>query len=160
MQPYNMHTHALTTPIDPRSIVMMDWGGRIDRRVLDQARSLIGAGFSVTVIGGPVPEGSTHRDEDSYPDVSIVRVDYYNEEPPPFDWTQSWIPEPLRVDWRELLFSHNHFLAAALAHPAAIYTGHDLKQLPAACIAGIRYGSYVVYDSHELQPDMHMYDLN
>ena len=144
------------TPIDENAslptITMIVGDNAIDRRVLDQARSLIQAGCKVTVLAAPPLAGREHADENSYPDVPIVR---FNKEvtAPKFNVNEDFIPDFLRKDWQQNFDVHDHFLELAMEHPANVYTAHDLPQLPAAAIAAATAGSYLVFDAHELFPD-------
>jgi hypothetical protein len=52
--------------IRPRSIVMLVADDRIDRRVLDEARSLVRAGWEVTVISAPPPAVGDRQEEEGY----------------------------------------------------------------------------------------------
>src|SRR5207302_8987177 len=63
-----------------RSILMLVHDRRIDRRVLEEARTLVGSGWEVTVLAGPSDPGHVPSDEDAYPDVQIIRVGRRSEQ--------------------------------------------------------------------------------
>ena len=154
-----------------RSAVMLVDDRRIDRRVLDEARSLLGAGWDVTVIGGDAPAENGFWDEECYPDVRIIRVSErmlslpcYGEM---FRYTVPWyyrkassvlrgelisriLPKP---EWRHFLHERRGFYIIAADFPASVYVAHDLPQVPAAAMAAAVHGARLVYDSHELYPE-------
>ena len=129
----------------PRSIVMMVHDRRIDRRVLDEARSLMSDGWSVTVLAGPADPTQPTPDEQVYPDVPIVRV------------TRG--AAPTQIDPVRARAGIVHTVAALLAlsprvrrrrSPATrnrLSVADDLPQLGEAVIAARHHGGYVVYDS-------------
>lgn len=156
---------------NPRSVVMLVEDRRIDRRVLDEARSLLEAGWEVTVIGGEPPDDNPYWDEECYPDLRIVRVNERMLSVPCFDGAfrydvrcdrgtpdsarvnehvKAILPDPL---WRRFFVERRGYFMEALEHPAGVYVAHDLPQLPVALMAAMYHGSYVVYDSHELYPE-------
>lgn len=133
---------------------------RIDRRVLDEARSLVRAGWDVTVISGPPPLPGDRQDEDSYPDINILRINNRRAEmllgeidQVRLNQTQAWFPN---WDWLGINPIHNHLLVEAITRPAEIYVAHDLPQLPAAAMAACFHCSYLVYDSHELFTELYL----
>lgn len=139
----------------PLAITMIVGDQQIDRRVLDQARSLIQAGCRVTVIAGALPPGN--RDEASYPDVPIVRIQP-GTQVDSFDARgEPRLPAALRKDFGQWFHDHPYLLDAALQHEAQIYTAHDLPQLPAAAIAAQCNNAYLVFDAHELFPERQFY---
>lgn len=138
----------------PNSAVMLVPDDRIDRRVLLEARSLVKVGWSVTVIAAPPPYENYTIDEDSFPDVNIVRID---------GDIAVTIQSEMKVklgddadkDWKNFYWYHNHFYFEAIKCPAQVYVAHDLPVLPAALMASKFYGSHLVYDAHELYPEQH-----
>ncbi len=132
-------------------ILMLVHDNRIDRRVLDEARTLINNGWEVTVIAGPPPEPDYTWDEECYPDVKILRLPRNKEE-------SINLPEEIKkhafakVDWSEIFPHFNSFIKLGLQQKADIVVAHDLPQLPAAVTLASVFKSYVVYDSHELYP--------
>ncbi len=132
-------------------ILMLAHDSRIDRRILDEARTLIGNGWEVTVIAGPPPEPNYTWDEECYPDVKILRLPLRKEELTP-------LPEEIKkyafseVNWSDIFPHFNSFIKMGLMNRADIIVAHDLPQLPAAVTLASIFKSYVVYDSHELYP--------
>ncbi|HMK39566.1 MAG TPA: glycosyltransferase, partial [Bacteroidota bacterium] len=154
-----------------RSAVMLVDDQRIDRRVLDEATSLCESGWDVTVIAGAPPAENPSWDEECYPDLRIIRVSdlVFNvlcfEEK--FRYSVPYcrkkvagdrmrehfsrlIPEPA---WHRFFQERRDFYIAASEFPASVYVAHDLPQLPAAAMAALDRGAYLVYDSHELFPE-------
>lgn len=136
-------------------LVMLVADDRIDRRVLDQGRTLTAAGWEVTVIA-LTPLNPDNNDEKLYPELEIVRIniekapralepEYVShlqssaEALPPFGWALTWRFFP-------------HALTEAINRPADVYTGHDLPMLPPALLAARIHKAALVYDSHELYP--------
>ena len=166
--------HPLPRPmggVPPKSVVMLVEDRRIDRRVLDEARSLTGAGWEVTVVAGEPPEENPYWDEECFPDVRIVRVNERMLSVPCFGESFAYtVPfhrrkasSVLRRDhltrvlpdqsWQAFLHERRGFYIIAVDIPAAVYVAHDLPQLPAAAMAALQYGAHLVYDSHELFPE-------
>ena len=161
------------TPAVPArlSAVMLVDDRRIDRRVLDEARSLGQAGWEVTVVAGEAPGENSFWDEECYPDVRIVRVNERMLSVPFFGelyrYTVPWyrrkasavlrgehlsriLPRP---EWRSFLHDRRGFYIIAAEIPASVYVAHDLPQVPAAAMAAALHGARLVYDSHELYPE-------
>ncbi len=130
-------------------ILMLVHDNRIDRRVLDEARTLISDGWKVTVIAGPPPEPDYTWDEECYPDVKILRLPIIKEK-----LTQ--LPENIKtlafakIDWSDIYPQFNSLVNLGLKNRADIIVAHDLPQLPAAVTLSSIFKSYIVYDSHEL----------
>lgn len=135
-----------------RTVVMLTTDDRIDRRILDQARSLVGLGWQVTVIASPQNKHDGILDEASYPDISIIRMDLQRD---------CRLHAGLRHNqqsleygmWRRLCPQHNHLCYYASLSRSAIIVAHDLVTLPAAILVANEQGSYVIYDAHELYAD-------
>ncbi len=144
----------LTAVDGPLTAVMMVHDSRIDRRVLDEARSLAQAGWQVTVIAAPPPEPGYRLDEDLYPDVTIIRLPLHTP-PPRLPYPPAF--QGVSIDWKTLFAYHDYFYAEALKHPAHVYVAHDLPQLPAALMAALQSGAWLVYDSHELYPEQELF---
>lgn len=138
-----------------KSVVMMVHDNRIDRRVLDEARSLQNAGWDVVVIAGPRPSPDYVWDENCYPDIKIIRIDL-NKKVQPRKFKRT-IPQN-NIGWGEIFWLHDYFIDIAFDYPAQVYVAHDLPQLPAAMILAEEYQSYIVYDSHELYPEQYSFD--
>ncbi len=146
------------TPEPRLPITMLVADSLIDRRVLDQARTLNGMGAEVTVIAGPKMPRHPNPAEEIYPDVRIVRLNTARTvRVPRFDDPK--LPEVLRRNWMEMFKLHAHFVEAALAHPASVYVAHDLPQLSAAAVAASYAGAYLVYDAHELYPERQFFPI-
>ena len=132
-------------------IVMLVHDNRIDRRVLDEAKTLQEDGWELTVIAGPRPTPDYTWDEDCYPELKIVRL--------PLDKELSLIRSTTglndtvdSIDWSKIFHLYNLFINEALGYKADIYVAHDLPQLPVAINLGRANNAYVVYDTHELYP--------
>jgi len=156
---------------NPRSVVMLVEDRRIDRRVLDEARSLQDAGWEVTVVGGEPPADNPYWDEECYPDLRIVRVNERVLSVPCYDGAFMYavrrdrlVPDAARVNeyarkllpdqrWRQYFVERRGYFMEALERRARVYVAHDLPQLPVALMAAMHHGSHVVYDSHELFPE-------
>lgn len=132
-------------------ILMLAHDSRIDRRILDEARTLNNAGWKVTVIAGPPPEPDYTWDEECYPDVRILRLPLQKEK-------LKLLPESVKgyafakVNWSDIFPHFNSFINLGLYHEADIIVAHDLPQLPVAVFLATVFHSYIVYDSHELYP--------
>jgi glycosyltransferase involved in cell wall biosynthesis len=135
-----------------RSAVMLVHDQRIDRRVLDEARSLTNADWKVTVIAAPAIPINNKTDEETYPEIEIVRAPL--DLPPRID-----LPYPTQFEdiksfpWRGYFYCYNHFYAEAIQRPAEVYVAHDLPQLLPAALAAAYHHSYLVYDAHEYFPE-------
>lgn len=132
-------------------IVMLVHDNRIDRRVLDEAKTLQEDGWDLTVIAGPPPTPGYTWDEDCYPELDIVRL--------PLDKELSLIRSTTglndtidSIDWGKMFHLYNLFIQVAQDYKADIYVAHDLPQLPVAVNLARFNNAYVVYDTHELYP--------
>lgn len=132
-------------------IVMLVHDNRIDRRVLDEAKTLQEDGWDLTVIAGPPPTPDYTWDEDCYPELNIVRL--------PLDKELSLIRSTTglndtidSIDWAKIFQLYNLFIQVAQDYKADIYVAHDLPQLPVAINLARSNNAYVVYDTHELYP--------
>ena len=143
-----------TEELIPRTATMLVPDDRIDRRVLLSGRSLSQAGWRITVIAAPYPE-PFDQDQLDFPELQIVRVDTGRGVLIP--------PEALPGNrrhspaWRDIYFYHFNFLELALNHPAQVYVANDLPVLPAAAVAAAQSGGALVYDAHELFPEIGYY---
>ena len=154
-----------------RSVTMLVEDRRIDRRVLDEARSLNQAGWDVTVIAGEPPAENPYWDEECYSDLRIIRVDERVMSVPFFDDSFRYSVRWDRFDpvaggvnshlhrllpdkqWQAFFLARRNFYMEAVEHPGAVYVAHDLPQLPVGAMAALYHGSYLIYDSHELFPE-------
>lgn len=133
----------------PSTVTMLVADNQIDRRVLQQARTLSRQGVAVTVIAAPAP-WPRDLDQAAFPEVAIVRIDTSRAAP-----EMPQIASRLRPgrDWQAHYFYYWQFLVEALKHPAEAYVAHDLPVLPAAIAAADHAGAAVLYDAHELYPE-------
>jgi len=138
-----------------------------DPRVLKEAGSLARAGHELTVIATAEPGASASEARDGF---AIHRV-----EPVP-GWvrrvtgraplptqaatpasTAGEIPTQRRpyalTTFRDILVTRQ-LTTAALATPADVYHAHDLNTLQAAARAARRHRARLVYDAHELYPEL------
>ena len=164
------HSTVSTLAEKNRSAVMLVGDSKIDRRVLDEARTLINDGWHVTVIAGPKPLDGSCNDESCYPDVDIVRITedhqaslhscstFFSE----IDFARFMEINcnPFNVDFQMCFHQSDEFLREAILRPAAVYVAHDLPQLAAAAYAASYHKSFLVYDAHELYPEQTFNVLN
>jgi glycosyltransferase involved in cell wall biosynthesis len=145
-------------PNDSKTIVMLCQDNRIDRRILDEARSLKNAGWRVTVIAGAPPTIDYKLDEVTYPDIEIIRLKlgYIPKRITEKDGKNLLFSE---VDWQKIYFNHNQLLEIGLNYPADVYVAHDLPQVPVAVILANHYEAQVTYDAHELYPEQFSNDI-
>lgn len=141
-------------PWKPQTAVMLVPDNRIDRRVLLEARSLVQAGWQVTVVGAPPPTPDYRLDEDLFPEVTIIRVNASQVVQVPSAWQSPFVPSG-EADWSDFYWLTNHFYLAAVQQPVQVVVAHDLPVLPAAVMAAARHQAYLVYDAHELYPEQH-----
>jgi glycosyltransferase involved in cell wall biosynthesis len=135
-----------------RSVLMLVHDQRIDRRVLDEARTLLDSGWDVTVAAGPADPTHQPTDEETYPDVPIVRATPGFAPMLPHA-TPGHLAIAAEIPWARFSPYHHEFLAEALARQPEVIVAHDLPQLGAAVLAAAETGSRVVYDSHEVYPE-------
>lgn len=140
-----------------------------EARALKEARSLVEAGHSVTVVGTLRPEHPRSMERDVVDGVGILRIRL-----PRWRRWWRWVRLPSRalqvarrrgshgatessrldtLDWLAvwrfgtLAWARR---ASELAPRGDVHHGHDLTGLPAAARAAARQGGVLVYDSHEL----------
>lgn len=128
-----------------------------DARVLREARSLAGAGHEVTVVAlraGDLPE---REERDGFVVLRPVRAGALAG--PTIARTVSaaprlQLPRPKTLVWiRDRLFA-SRLTNAAKAIEADVYHAHDLNTLEPAVAAARVHEARVVYDAHELWPDL------
>jgi len=140
-----------------RQIVMVVGDTHIDRRVLDEARSLIHDGWSVTVIALPAPQNIDLLTEQAFPEVEVVRIsaDSTNRLSALLDLSalRATMDRFPSYSWQEVFPNFIHQVIEAVSRPAAIYVAHDLPQLPAALFAATFHNAKLVYDAHEIYPE-------
>ncbi|HET6262800.1 MAG TPA: glycosyltransferase family 4 protein [Chloroflexia bacterium] len=125
----------------------------VTRRILQEARSLIDAGHSVTIMSRPAGAEDSTEEIDGIP-VEWVAV---RGRDPRFGWLYRLAGVSLGSNfaalWSVLTMRHTFTLRAldmAVAAKADVYHSHDLNNLELACTAAAANGARVVYDSHEL----------
>jgi glycosyltransferase involved in cell wall biosynthesis len=142
-----------------------------DARVLREAASLAAAGHDLTVVAMLEPGLPREERRDGF---TIVRVE------PVAPWLRRLArrpaipastdagaqPRPAREQRpplgrrSALLYAIRDRLVtaqitrAALAHPAEVVHAHDLNTLEAGVVAAKRHGARLVYDAHELYPEL------
>lgn len=138
-------------------IVMLVGDHHIDRRVLDQARSLFNAGWKVAVIALFALPDEKLLTERAFPEIEVIRVSGERTERLFKEFPVNLIEEALsklpKVNWVELFPHLVHFIFEAAARPATVYMANDLPQLPAAVIASMINKARLTYDAHELFGD-------
>jgi UDP-GlcNAc3NAcA epimerase len=147
----------MNMPRPDNSLVMIVGDHHIDRRVLDEARSLHNDGWRVTVIALYAPQDPRLLTEKAFPEIEVVRINEQSTlaiaeriDKEAFQKAQSTLPP---LPWFDLYPHLIHLTLEAIARPAAIYMAHDLPQLPAAVIAGLVHKAKIIYDSHEIYPE-------
>jgi glycosyltransferase involved in cell wall biosynthesis len=127
-----------------------------DARVLREARSLARAGHEVTVIAMRAPTLPDREERDGF--TVLRRVGGGTLAGPTIAGAAGGrvraLPRPaIAVAVRDAILARA-FYRAALEQPADVYHAHDLNTLePAARACGAR-GARLVYDAHELYPDL------
>lgn len=137
-----------------------------DARVLKEARALADAGYDLTLIGTAEPGVPIGEERDGF---RIRRV-----EPVP-SWVRrlarrpaiptqateaspSASPSPAKRPQFQAAVRDSivtmRLTAAALETPADVYHAHDLNTLQAGFRAARRHGARLVYDAHELYPEL------
>ena len=153
--------HGDATPAAPHpspspapTVTMLVPDDRIDRRVLLSGRSLSEAGWNVTVVAAPYP-GPLDQDQIEFPELHIDRIDTGRAvNIPPEALPENWRHSEA---WRDVYFYHFNFLELALRHSAQVYVANDLPVLPAAAVAAAQFGAALVFDAHELFPEIGYY---
>jgi glycosyltransferase involved in cell wall biosynthesis len=134
-----------------KTVAMMVYDVRIDRRVLDTGRTLAKKGWQVTVIAAQGDDWG--EDEQNYPELNIVRV-RPSAAAPDLEAIPADFHRFLHFPWHAVGLDYvRGFCAEAMQHPAAVYVAHDFPQLIPALLAAKIFQSHFVYDAHELFPD-------
>jgi glycosyltransferase involved in cell wall biosynthesis len=131
----------------------------IDRRILQEARTLIRAGYTVTLLAG----FECAREEEYDLDGIHVRRLRYDGDDERLKRVRRFLPAPAPVKrflTRALLFAarrlltvppFEHFLVRqGLRHPADVVHVHDLPALHAGVLLAETWGVPLVYDAHEI----------
>lgn len=129
----------------------------VTRRILQEARSLIDAGHSVSILSRA--EGT----EDRVGEMDGISVEWVaiRGRDPRFGWLYRLLGESLGSNfaalWSVLTMRHTftlRALARAVAAKADVYHAHDLNNLELAHRAATANRARLVYDSHELYPEI------
>lgn len=125
----------------------------ITRRILQEARTLVDAGHSVSIL---TRAGDT---EDKVGEVDGIPVEWVavRGRDPRFGWLYRLVGASHGSNaaalWSVLTMRHTFTMRAfarAVAAKADVYHAHDLNNMELACHAAASNGARVVYDSHEL----------
>ena len=142
----------------PRVVMFLYRTFDLDSRVEREARSLVGAGYDVEVIALTHPEMAEREERDGYRIRRVSPWSRLSEAASRF--SQGSAPAFLR----RLAFRSFYFFVwrawsrraaeAAREQPADLYIGHDLDGLRPGVYAKRESGTSLIYDAHELYPDM------
>jgi glycosyltransferase involved in cell wall biosynthesis len=128
-----------------------------DPRVLREARSLASSGYEVTVVALRYGDLPIRETRDGFVVLRSVKAGVLAG--PTIrsvggGGTSRKLPRPsLAVRLRDELLAAR-MTRAAMSVPADVYHAHDLNTLVPAIAAARRHGARVVYDAHELYPDL------
>ena len=144
-------------PRRPSSILMITQDVEVTRRILQEARTLIAAGYEVRILTRSADERDGSGEVEGIP-VEWVGV---RGRDPRFRWLYRLAGVTRGSNavalWSVLTGRHTFTLNAlprARAAHAAIYHAHDLNNLEVAYRAAQATGAKLVYDAHELFPEM------
>jgi glycosyltransferase involved in cell wall biosynthesis len=139
-------------------IVMITQDVDVTRRIVQEAQALAGAGYDVCILtraaGTSAPPGETAGG------IPVERVITRGNDPrfgPLYRLAGVGRGSAAAAFWGVLSGRSTFTIRAipqAVAHRAAIYHAHDLNNLPAAYAAARTVGARLVYDAHELFPEM------
>ncbi len=129
----------------------------VTRRILQEARTLSGAGYDVRILA----RAAGAEDHSGYAEGIPVDWIAVKGRDPRFGWLYRLAGlsrgSQAAALWSVLTGKHTFTMRAvppAIAAHADIYHAHDLNNLEAACRASMVCGAKLVYDAHELFPDM------
>ena len=127
-----------------------------DARVLREARSLARAGHEVTVIAMRAPTLPAIEQRDGF---TVRRAVAGGRMAGPTiagaaGGRARSLPRPAIAVWLRDAILARAFYRAAIEQPADVYHAHDLNTLEPAARAARARGSRLVYDAHELYPDL------
>jgi len=127
-----------------------------DARVLKEARGLANAGHEVIVLALKVGELPQHEQRDGFTIIRSVEAGMLAG--PTIGGgagaTGRRMPRPSAAVWFRDRILTSQMTRAARAIPAEAYHAHDLNTLQAASEAAAANRALVVYDAHELYPDL------
>jgi len=130
-----------------------------DARVLREARSLAGAGHEVTVLALRTPGTAPREQRDGF---TIVRAVGGRFAGPTIAGASDGAVSsgrrarrrPAAAVWLRDEVISRRMAAEARRLPADVYHAHDLPMLRAAVVAAAATGARLVYDAHELYPEL------
>ena len=142
----------------PRVVMFLYRSFDLDSRVEREARSLVAAGYEVEVLARTEPDLPEHEARDGYRIRRVSPDSRHAGAAIRFSGGKGLRPV------RRLAFRSYYFFAwrtwsrraaeAALERPADLYIGHDLDGLRPGVYAKRASGTPLIYDAHELYPDM------
>ncbi|HKP53262.1 MAG TPA: glycosyltransferase family 4 protein [Chloroflexia bacterium] len=141
----------------PRSVLMITQDVEVTRRILQEARTLIAAGYEVRILTRSADE------RDGRGEVEGIAVEWVGVRgrDPRFGWLYKLAGMARGSNavalWGVMTGRHTFTVRAlprALAAHADIYHAHDLNNLEVAYRAAQSNGAKLVYDAHELFPEM------
>lgn len=143
--------------MERRTVLMVTQDVEVTRRILQEAHSLTDAGYDVRILTRSPDERDDKGTVDGLP-VEWVAV---RGRDPRFGWVYrlAGITRGTQAAalWSVLSGRHTFTMRAlprAIAYRAHIYHAHDLNNLEVAYRAARRTGAKLVYDAHELFPEM------
>ncbi|HET9493682.1 MAG TPA: glycosyltransferase, partial [Chloroflexia bacterium] len=143
--------------MERRTVLMVTQDVEVTRRILQEAHSLTDAGHDVRILTRSPDERDDKGTVDGLP-VEWVAV---RGRDPRFGWVYrlAGITRGTQAAalWSVLSGRHTFTMRAlprAIAYRAHIYHAHDLNNLEVAYRAARRMGAKLVYDAHELFPEM------
>lgn len=141
----------------PRTILMITQDVEVTRRILQEARSLTDAGYSVRILA----RAAGNLDSVGEVEGLAVRWVAVSGRDPRFKWLYRLAGmqrgSQVAALWSVLVGRHTFTVRAlpyAIRAHADIYHAHDLNNLEAAYRAAQATGARLVYDAHELFPEM------
>src|SRR5437762_1100810 len=141
----------------PQSVLMVTQDVEITRRILQEAHTLTDAGYSVRILTRSADE---HDSRGTVEGLSVQWVAVKGRDPR-FAWLYRLAGVARGTQaaalWSVLTGRHTFTIRAmprAIASSAAIYHAHDLNNLEVAYHAAVANHAKLVYDAHELFPEM------
>ncbi|MGB2874284.1 MAG: glycosyltransferase family 4 protein [Gaiellaceae bacterium] len=146
-----------SSEVGPVRVLMITQDLNIDRRIVQEARSLAAAGYEVSIISRAA---GTENGRETVEGIPVERVAVRGRDPR-FSWLYrvggvsrgSYVAAVFGV-----LIGRTTFLRLALPQAisarADVYHAHDLRNLELAYRAAQAAGGRLVYDAHELFPEV------